>query len=155
MKFNFVIIPIVIIATAYSGRKYLRAGLKNWYVNLHKPPWAPSARKVQEIRAFLFILTGFAVLWFWNVPAFTFWQYIVGAILLINAYLNVDWTKTFFFDHNFERSRPRLIGLLVTAGAASVIMFPISGFAAILMLPYLTWLYLKLKFAKEVGKGHK
>jgi tryptophan-rich sensory protein len=155
MKFNFVIIPAIIALTAYVGTGFTKRGLRNWYSHLHKPKWTPTGQMIGQIWTILYLLTGFSMLWFWNVPAFGMWQYIVGAIMLVNAYLNAYWNKAFFVEHNFKKSIKWMQYLNATTIAAAVIMFITSHFAALLLVPYIIWVYIATKLTKEIQKLNK
>jgi translocator protein len=150
MKFNFIIIPLVIAATAYYGSKYTKQGLKDWYRDLKKPDWTPSGQTISEIWIFLYLLTGFAILWFWNVPKFNWWHYVVGALLLLNAYMNAYWNKIFFVDHDIAKA----IKWMKVLNIATVITAVIIGFAslisAVLFIPYIVWVYIATKLTKEI-----
>jgi tryptophan-rich sensory protein len=155
MKFNFIVIPLVIIATAYLGSRYTKKGLKNWYGNLKKPSWTPDGKTIGEIWTFLYLLTGFAILWFWNVPKFGWWHYVVGGVLIVNAFLNLYWNKIFFVEHNFSKALKWMKALNITSVIAAVIIFPFSNISAIAFLPYIIWVGVATKLTKEIWKLNK
>lgn len=155
MKFNFIIIPIVIAATAYIGTRYTKQGLKEWYHDLKKPDWTPSGQTIGEIWTFLFLLIGFAILWFWNVPKFNWWHYAVGGILLLNAFLNAYWNKIFFVDHNIPKALKWMKLLNLTTVAAAVVMAFASMISAVLFIPYIAWVAVATKLTKEIWELNK
>ncbi len=155
MKFNFLIIPAIIAFTAYKGSRFTKRGLHGWYSHLHKPKWTPTGQMIGQIWTILYLLTGFAMLWFWNVPAFGVWQYVVGAIMLVNAYLNAYWNKAFFVEHNFKKSIKWMQYLNATTIVAAIIMFITSHFAALLLVPYIIWVYIATKLTKEIQQLNK
>ncbi len=155
MKFNFFVIPAVIAATAYFGARFTNRGLKDWYKHLHKPKWTPSGKIIGQIWTILYLLVGFGVLWFWNVPAFSKWQYIVGVVLIVNAYLNLFWNKIFFVEHNFKKAILFMNLLNGTTILVAIMIFPVSRFAALLMVPYIVWVYIATKLTKEMAKLNK
>jgi tryptophan-rich sensory protein len=110
---------------------------------------------IGQIWTLLYLITGFSVLWFWNVPAFGIWQYIVGAILLVNAYLNAYWNKAFFVEHNFKKSIKWMNYLNGTTILAAIIMLPISRFAALLLVPYIVWVYIATRLTKQIQHLNK
>lgn len=152
MDFNFIIIPAVIIATAIVGTRYIKQGLDSWYKHLRKPKWTPPGSLIKEIWIFLYITTALAVLWYWNVPVVSWMHYIVGLLLLVNAYLNATWNKVFFIEHDFEKSYQRIKQLIITAGLAAVLMFFASAIGSLLMLPYIIWLFLAGWMTTEIAK---
>lgn len=155
MKFNFIIIPIIIAATAYIGGRYTKKGLMGWYQDLAKPQWTPSGATIGEIWIFLYLLTGFAVMWFWNVPIFGVMHYVVGAILLVNAYMNATWNKIFFVQHNFAKAYKWMIIMNVTSVVAAILMGFLSVISALLMLPYIIWVGVATKLTKDIWTLNK
>lgn len=152
MTFNLIIIPVVIVATAVIGSRYVKQGIRPWYKELNKPKWTPSGRLIGEIWTFLYVLTGLAVLWYWNVPVVSWMHYIVGAILLVNAYLNATWNKTFFVDHNIAKALQKIKLLNLTTVIATILMAVDSPIAASMMLPYIVWVGIATKLTKEIMK---
>lgn len=150
MKFNFIIIPLVIAVTAYLGSRYTKKGLKTWYPSLKKPDWTPSGQTIGEIWTFLYISCGFAVMWFWNVPRFSFWHYIIGAILLINAFMNMYWNKIFFVDHNFNKAIKWMQVMNVTTLIAGAMIGFFAAISAILFLPYIIWVAIATNLTKQI-----
>lgn len=155
MKFNFFVIPAIIALTAYIGTGFTKKGIKQWYNHLKKPKWTPTGATIGQIWTILYLLTGFGILWFWNVPAFGKWQYIVGVILVVNAYLNAYWNKVFFVEHDFKKAYKWMMFLNGTTVLATLVMFPISRFSALLMIPYIVWVGIATKLTKELGRLNK
>ena len=152
--FNFIIIPAVIIATAVVGSRYVKQGFatSNWYKELKKPQWTPSGKLIREIWTFLYIITAAAVLWYWNVPVFSNIHYLVAGILLVNAYLNATWNKTFFVNHNLERAFNEMNIITGTSVVAAIIIFFASPIATFLMLPYIIWVIIATILTKQIIK---
>lgn len=138
--FNLIIIPVIIIATAVISSKHVKSGLGDWYKHLHKPTWALPANLFAEIWFFLYVLTGLAILWYWNVPYPGWIKYLVGVVLLLNAYFNISWNKVFFDQHDLEKGYAIAKYLLTTAVLAAILIAFESKIAAFLMLPYIIWL---------------
>mgnify|MGYP000515866447 CR=1 FL=1 len=148
--FNFIIIPVLIIALAYYNRGFVRKGLKTWYKDLKKPQWAPRGSILREMWFFLYVITGLAVMWYWNVPARNWLQYVVGGILLANAYLYMTWNKQFFADNNLKASAKTILRAFVVLVVAVLLMVKDSPIAVFLMMPYLAWLGVAYKMNKEI-----
>lgn len=155
MKLNFIVIPLIIFATAYYGMGYTRRGVSGWYKNLRKPSWTPSGSTIGEIWTFLYLITAFAVLWFWNVPFFGTLHYVVGATLLVNAYLNATWSKIFFAEHNFSKAYRWMIVLNLTSILAAIMMAFESPIASFFMVPYIVWVGIATKLTKDIWNLNK
>ncbi|MDQ3018829.1 MAG: tryptophan-rich sensory protein [bacterium] len=154
MAFNLIIIPLVIILTAWQRRQLVNRVLPGWYATLKKPWWLPRDL-VDSLWAFLYIITLLAILWFWNVPVFTQWHYVVSAVLLFNAYMNVRWHKTFFVDQNLERSYKESIVLFGSAAIAALMIAPYSYITFFLFTPYLVWLGITAYVSKRIMELNK
>ncbi len=150
--FNFIIIPAIIIALAYFGRKASKKGLHPWYEHLHKPSWTPPGKLIGEIWFFLYVITGLAILWYWNVPAQGWIKYVTGAVLLANAYFHKQWNDLFFVDHDLPKAFKIIKRLTVTGLIATVLMVLDSPIAAFLMLPYIVWLGVATNLNKQILK---
>ncbi len=155
MKLNWIVIIFIVAGTAYFGWYYSKQGVNSWYKHLHKPKDTPSGELIGSIWTFLYILIAVAVLWFWNIPAFTWYHYVVGAFLLYNAYLNATWNKVFFVDHDLKKAYMHIRRLDVVTVVVVVMMAPVSPIAAFLLLPYLLWLLYATKLARGIWQLNK
>ena len=150
--FNFIIIPIVIIATAVIGSRYVQRGINDWYKTIHKPTWTPKGSLIGAVWTFLYITTGLAILWYWNVPLFSWVHYVVGGILLLNAYLNATWNRVFFVEHNITKAIGYMNVLNATTIIVTIIIYFSSPIAAVLMLPYILWVSFATYLTKQILK---
>ena len=155
--FNFIIIPAIIIVTAVVGNRYVKAGFaaSSWYKSLTKPKWTPSGHLIAEIWFFLYTTTGLAVLWYWNVPVFSWFHYVAAAILIINAYLNAICKRTMFVEHNLPKAYKLIQLLFGTAVLATILIFLASPISSFLMLPYIIWLGLATFCIKKITDLNK
>ncbi len=148
--FNFIIIPAIIIALAYFGRKATKIGLHPWYEHLRKPSWTPPGKLIGEIWFFLYVVTGLAVLWYWNVPYPGWIKYVTGAVLLANAYFHKKWNDTFFIKNDLAGALKVITYLNITGLVATVLIFLDSFYAAFLMLPYIVWVGVATNLNKQI-----
>ncbi len=155
MKISYVVIPLLVALTAYVGIKYTKVGLRNWYPTLRKPSWTPSGKMIREIWIFLYILNMVAILLFWTVTQIGVWHYLLAGVLLVNAYLNATWNKTFFVEHSFAKAYKRMIYLNITTVIAIIIMWPIYLLPALLLIPYVVWVAIATKLTKELWTLNK
>lgn len=155
MKISYLVIPALAILTAYRATKFARAGLYSWYAGLRKPNWAPTRKLLREIWIFLYLLVSFAIFLYWTVTQLGFWNYLLGVIFLVNAYLNVTWAKAFFVEHSFAKAYKRLTYLNITTALAIIIMWAIYLLPALLLIPYLVLGALTMKFTKELWALNK
>ena len=148
---NFIVIPAVTIAAAVVGSRFAKQGVtSSWYKNLKKPKWTPSGSMIGEIWLFLYILTTLAIMWYWNVPVFSYVHYAVGVVLLYNAYLNAYWNKWFFVDHDLPKALKQMKILNITSVIVSIVMLFQAPIAVLGMLPYIIWVGVATKLTKQV-----
>ena len=153
--FNFIVIPAIIIASAIVSKKYIKQGSWSWYKQLRKPKWIPSGKLIGEIWFFIYTITGLAVLWYWNV-AYPGWiKYIIGAVLIVNAYYNAVRNKYFFVENDIPKTLKITKLLFVTTVLATILIYIHSPIASFLMLPYLVWVYLIMRTIKQISKLNK
>lgn len=153
---NFIVIPAITIATAVIGSKYAKRGAgSQWYSKLPKPKWTPQGGTIGEIWIFLYILTTLAVMWYWNVPVFSWPHYVVGALMLVNAYFNAHWNKLFFVEHNVEKAYKEMKLLNATSVIVALIMLVQATVAGLAMIPYIIWVVIATQITKEILQKKK
>lgn len=154
LKFSYIIIPLIVGYVAYRSFKYTKAGL-DWYATLQKPSWTPSRKLIKEIWIFLYLLVTVAATLFWTVTQLSVWHVPIAAALLYSGYLNMVWNRTFFVEHDFSKARKQLIHMAIAAGIAIVFMWPIYLLPALLLLPYVAWVYVAIRLTKETVELNK
>lgn len=153
---NFIVIPAITIATAVIGSKYAKRGAgSQWYRKLPKPKWAPQGSTIGEIWIFLYILTTLTFMWYWNVPVFSKVHYVIGAVMLFNAYLNAHWNKLFFVQHNVAKAYKEMKWLNATSIIVTIAMIFQAPIAALGMLPYIIWVGIATKITREILDNQK
>ena len=150
MKFNFIVIPLLVFAVAYYGSKFTQQGLGEWYQNLKKPKWTPSGEVIGMVWTSLYILIAISVLWFWNIPVFTFWHYIIAVVLLANGFLNAYWNKLFFVEHDIKKAYTEMLLLNGTTVLIMILMTPHSYISPILLIPYAVWVGFATYLTKQI-----
>lgn len=151
MSINFFVIPVLVAGMAYYDYRYSKQGFL-WYDSLHKPKNTPSSELLGSIWTFLYITLAAAVLWFWNIPAFSWYQYVVGAALLGNLALHLHWSKIFLVNHSLSEAQRKIVWLDVAGVVTLILIGYKAAIAALLFLPYLVWLALVTQLLKEMRK---
>lgn len=142
MKFNYVIIPLIVILVAYAGKQFSEAGLKKWYKSLKLPAITPDGSIIGAVWTAIYILAAISALIVWNSsmilhddPVFD----VIVSMLFINAVMNVAWNFLFFTLHMIGMSGITSVALGLSVLALILLIYPISALAAILLVPYLVW----------------
>lgn len=136
-KANYIIIPLATIATMAVGGLVTAAGM-GWYRSINLPAFTPAGGFIGGVWTVLFILTAISALISINKG----WgrrRTGIAAVFIANALLNVFWSVLFFGLHLVGPAvwEAGLLGLSVLV--LIVLIWPISKFAAWLLVPYLAW----------------
>jgi|SRR6056297_2552697 len=127
---------IALVAAAMGG---LATDVGAWYRNLEKPSWQPPDWLFAPAWTLIFALIAWsgADAWLSATPEQRLWLVILP--FTVNLLLNVAWSFLFF-----RLRRPRVAMWEVAALWASIVwlmvsLWPVSNLAALLLLPYLSW----------------
>ncbi|MFH0852087.1 MAG: TspO/MBR family protein [bacterium] len=143
MKLNYIIIPLITIATALLG-SILTSGGMDWYKIIAKPSWTPPGSFIGAVWTILFILATISALAVFN-SSLREGQAgrlkLIVAIFILNAILNVSWSLLFFNQHLLGAAvfEAGLLGLSVVA--LVILIWPVSRLSASLLIPYAAWVF--------------
>lgn len=138
MKLNYLVIPLVAFLTAFIGGMITKRGMA-WYKTIKLPSWTPGGAVIGSVWTVLFILSATSALMVWNgTPHGTrFW--LIIALFVVNACANVFWTYLFFGAHHIYAAIWEAIFLDLTVLDLIWLIQPVSGTAALLLVPYAAW----------------
>ncbi|MEQ8858856.1 MAG: TspO/MBR family protein [Pseudomonadales bacterium] len=127
---------IAFVAAMLGG---LATDIGDWYRNLQKPSWQPPDWLFAPVWTLIFALIAWSAgaAWLAATPEVRSVQVVLP--FAANLLLNVAWSFLFF---RLQRPRLALKELLLLWLSIVVLMaalWPISEFAALLLLPYLLW----------------
>lgn len=143
MKLNYIIIPLITVLVAVGGSWLTSSGIDSgWYDSIVKPSWTPAGSVIGTVWTILFILTTISALIVWNASINSAqvrrWKWII-TIFLVNAGLNVFWSFLFFNQHLIGPAIWEAGLLGATVIALAVLIWPISRWASVLLIPYAGW----------------
>jgi tryptophan-rich sensory protein len=111
------------------------AGVRSWYLTLHRPPLTPPNWVFPVVWTPLYVLLGVAGWLVWRragaAPSVRLW----GWQLLANAL----WNPAFFGLHRPDLALAVIAAMLVLTAATLRAFLRVSRPAAALLLPYLLW----------------
>jgi len=145
MNLSRVVIILVIFGVALLGG-YFTDATGSWYQGITKPLWTPPGWVFGLAWTLIYALAAISAFMVWDsgarpVPASGAHRprFVIGAVFLANAFLNVSWTYLFFQLHLFGASvwDAALLGASVVA--LIVLIWPLSRAAALLLVPYAVW----------------
>jgi tryptophan-rich sensory protein len=127
----------VAIAIAAVGSSLTDLG--PWYQALKFPPWKPPDWLFGPAWTAIFTLAGLAAGRAWvHAPDLAYRAQLL-ALFLVNGLLNVAWSALFFGLHRPDWAMTEVILLWLSIVALIVYTWRASPFAALLLVPYLTW----------------
>lgn len=109
-----------------------------WYKNLNKPKFQPSAKVFPVVWAILYLLMGVA---FYLILRSPISIYKVVSIMIFGVQLGINlmWTSVFFKNKNLKRSYELTVFLAIYLFITVILFYYVSPMAGILMFPYLCW----------------
>lgn len=155
MNSSVVIIPLCIFAVVYLGARNSRIRDMSWYRKLKKPKWTPAGGTIGRIWTILYLLIGLSLLWYWNVLVVGTWHYILAVLLVVAGYLQVKWNKSFFAEQKLGQAYRTIIRLDLVNILIVLLMLFTDFLSAVLMLPYLVWVFIATKLNQEIWEANK
>lgn len=149
MKANYIIIPLLTIFTAVLGSAFTQGGMLWYKLILHVPAWTPPGSVIGAVWTVLYILATISAIIVFNYRTADLQMslevankvYRRRALIgfVANAILNAGWSFAFFTLHLVWLSI--FIAALLAVSVLYIIMqaYPLSGKAALLLLPYFFW----------------
>jgi benzodiazapine receptor len=138
MRLNYIIIPLVTLATALLGGRLTSGGM-GWYKSINLPTWTPPGAVIGAVWTVLFILAAISALLVWNRAPHDSLFWLIIAIFIVNAVLNVAWSWLFFGQHLLGGAIIEAGVLGLSVAALIIFIWPVSFIAAILLVPYFVW----------------
>lgn len=132
----FVAIPL---AAGWIGSLATTPNIPTWYAGLAKPSFNPPNEVFPVVWTILYVLMGIAAWLVWRAPVEENRRRLALAAWLGQLIINVLWSLAFF------GARSPLAGLIVivvllAAIVGTILAFRrVSGWAAMLLVPYLAW----------------
>ena len=140
MKWNYVIIPLVVLAVAILG-SYFTSLTMDWYNALKLPKIAPAGAFIGMVWTIIFILLAISALIYFNhanvsnTKSYT----LILVLFIINAILNIAWSYIFFASKMPGSALLELVFLDLSVFLLIIFIWPISILSALLLVPYGLW----------------
>ena len=127
---------VAALAVALAGGLLTTTG--PWYRALRNPAWKPPDWAFGPVWATIFTLCVVSAVMAWNAAAGADRPALLAAYA-INGVLNIAWSALFFRAERPDWAFRELVLLWLSVVALIAVTWPISGFAAALLAPYLAW----------------
>lgn len=109
-----------------------------WYQNLKKPKFQPSAKVFPFVWSILYLLMIFSFFLIITAPL-TLYKIVAIIIFGVQLGINLMWTSVFFKDKNLKKSYELTIFLVIYLGLTIFLFYQVSPLAGVLMIPYFCW----------------
>jgi len=138
MKLNYLLIPLVTIATALGG-SWITGGGMGWYDTINLPAWTPDGSIIGSVWTVLFVLATISALLIYNLMPKGKKRRAVMWAFLVNAVLNVLWSAVFFGWHLTGLAIIEAAVLSLSVLVLIVMIWPKSKASSVLLFPYFAW----------------
>lgn len=125
------------IAVAVGGG--LLTDIGPWYYGLKKPSFQPPDWLFGPVWTTLFVLGAIAAVLAWRGARDAGQRRALVIAYVVNGILNVGWSGLFFRLHRPDLAFYELIALWLSILVLILVARRSSGWAAILLVPYLAW----------------
>jgi benzodiazapine receptor len=138
MKMRFIFIPLAVFAVAMTG-SLLTSGGMDWYKTIKLPSFTPPGSIIGAVWTTIFILTAISAIIFWGkAPRDGRFWWVLGFFIL-NGLLNIFWSYLFFNRHWIGAAVWEAGVLDLSVIVLIILIWPISRWASILLIPYTAW----------------
>lgn len=110
-----------------------------WYQSLKRPAWKPPDWAFGPVWTTIFTLTAVSAVLAWNADAEPSSRIALAIAYAVNAVLNIVWSGLFFRLRRPDWALVEVVFLWLSIAALVLVTARVSGTAAILLLPYLSW----------------
>jgi translocator protein len=132
---SLVLAIIVCLAVGGGGALLTRPHLGSWYRPLRKPRWNPPDALFAPVWTALYVTMAVAAWLVWRAGA-SWWRLVPFAVQLA---LNLGWSGLFFALRRPDLALVEVVVLWVSIALTIVVFAPVSSTAALLLVPYLSW----------------
>ena len=142
---GFVKLVISILASLAAGgigSLFTFKAIPTWYAGLKKPPYTPPNRAFGPIWTTLYLLMGISVFLVWQNGLDTNGALLAFTLFWVQLVFNILWSIIFFWMKSKGGGVIIIILLWLLILAALIASFRVSGWAGVLLIPYLIWVSL-------------
>jgi len=139
IRMSYFVIPIIALGVAAVGRFFTNYGMK-WYGAITGTLLIPPIWFMSLMWDVVDIISTTTVVIVWNQfeRGIRFW--VIIALFVVNAFLNVYWSYLFFHQHQVGVALLDALLLELTIFLLIFLMWPVSYKITCLLIPYAGWL---------------
>ena len=128
-------LALAFLAAAIGGLATIEAG--EFYRNLVRPEWAPSASAFGPVWTVIYVLMGLAAWLVWREGGFR--SAVTLSLFLVQLALNALWSWLFFYVNDGLLAFAELLVLWVAIAATLARFYSVKLLAGMLLVPYIAW----------------
>lgn len=133
------VVTAALAAAAVAAMGGLNTVLGAWYNALRKPAWQPPDWLFGPAWTLIFALAALSAVTYWRREAVRAHRWRVVAAFALNGLLNMLWSLLFFRLQRPDWALYEVMGLWLSIVLLIALTARASGYAALLLLPYLAW----------------
>jgi len=138
---RFLIAALPVAAVSLVGSLVTRPSIPTWYAGLAKPWFTPPNWLFAPVWTALYVLMAYAVWRILSLPKGLPGRSAAIAAFFIQLALNSLWSWVFFGAQSPLAGLIVIAALIVAIGATIRTFWPLDRAAALLLLPYLAWVF--------------
>lgn len=151
VRWAAVFVPLVLLLGFLSGRT-VAAGSENlWYAGLAKPSFTPPDWLFPVAWSILYLMLGVALSMVLAARGARLRWPAVAAFALQFA-LALAWMPLFFGAHKVSAAVMLLVAIVAAAAVTALLFWRVRRTAALLMLPYITWIAFAAALTFEIDR---
>jgi len=151
LRYALLTVPLILLLGTISGR-LANSGFGNgWFDALEKPALMPPGWVFGVAWTLLYICLGLALALILHARGAR-GRVIAVAIFLAQLALNFAWSPIFFAAHEVGLAFIVIVVMIILSALAALLFARIRKAAALLMVPYLAWLFFAAFLTWQVGQ---
>jgi benzodiazapine receptor len=135
---NWIAIPSISIGVMLVSR-LLMMGNWQWYTTLKLPSITPSALFIGGVWQCIYLCSTGCLLLLYNFCEHNWRFWVIMSLFGISTLFNLYWIYLFFHQHYIGWSVFNAVALSASVWALMFIIWPLSRFCAVLLVPYAAW----------------
>jgi tryptophan-rich sensory protein len=151
LRYALLTVPLILLLGTVSGRVANSGYGNGWFDALQKPDLMPPGWVFGAAWTLLYICLGLALALILHARGAR-GRGVAVTIFLAQLVLNYAWSPIFFAAHEVGLAFVVIVLMIVLSAVAALLFARIRRAAALLMLPYLAWLFFAAFLTWQVGE---
>ena len=150
LRYALFIVPAILLLGTLSGRAANSGYSNDWFAALEKPAAMPPGWAFPVAWTTLYILIGLSLAMVLHARG-ALGRPTAVAFFLVQLALNYAWSPVFFGAHKVGAALVIVLAMIVLSAITALLFARIRRAAALLMLPYIAWLFFAAFLTWQIG----